>query len=74
VNHLDRIPRGEIVGDPAGAVGRVVVDDDQIAVDAAGLIGVEDGLDEVGQAVALVVRRSDERQRGSGSDARGQNP
>jgi hypothetical protein len=74
MDDLDGIPRRQVVGDAARAVGRVVVHDDEIAVDAARLICVEHGLDEIGQAVALVVRRSDERQRRSGGGARGQNP
>jgi hypothetical protein len=74
MDHPDRKARREIVGDAARAVRRVVVDDDQIAVDAARLIRVEDGLDEIGKTIALVVGRSDQRQRGNGGDARGQNP
>jgi hypothetical protein len=74
VNDLDRIARREIVGDAARSVRRIVVDDDQVALDAARLIGVENGFHEIGQAVALVVGRRDERQRGGGGDTRGQNP
>jgi hypothetical protein len=74
MDHLDRKARREIVGDAARAVRGVVVDDDQIAVEAARPIRVEDGPDEFGKTIALVVRRRDQRQRGSGGDARGQNP
>ena len=40
---LMRWRRRELVGERAGAVGRVVVDDDQLAVEPVALVGRENG-------------------------------
>ena len=54
----------EVVGERAGAVGRVVVDDDQLAVDARGGVRARRRVDEIGQPIALVVGGNDDRERG----------
>ena len=63
---------GELVGHLAGAVGRVVVDDDQLAVDAGAVVRGEDRAHQFGQPVAFVVGGHHEGERGRCGDARWQ--
>ncbi len=63
MDHGDGKTARELVGELARAVGRVVVDDDELSVDAGGRVNVEDRAYELRQPVPLVVRRHDERER-----------
>ncbi len=74
VNDLDAVPRREIVGQRAGPVRRVVVDDHELAVEAPLRVRRKHGLDEIREPIALVVGRDDDGQRwrrGDGQRMRG---
>ena len=60
----DAIAVREFVRECAGSVGRVVVDDDQLAVDAVGWIRSENRVDQIREPVALVVGGHDDGERG----------
>ena len=47
MQHRDSMPQRQLVGQRPGAVRRVVVDDDDLAVDARGGIRREDPFDEI---------------------------
>src|SRR5205814_4374839 len=72
MKHADGEARGEIVGQRPGSVRRVVIDDDELAVDAGGVIGIEDGAHEFWKPVALVVGGNDQRERDGRHGAGGQ--
>ncbi len=61
--HLDAMPAREIVGERAGAVRRVVVDDDELAVEAPRRVRGKHRGDEIAETIALVVGGDDDRQR-----------
>ena len=60
MHDADAVPRRQIVGQRAGAVRRAVVDDDQLAVDAVRGEHLEDRLDQLAEAGALVVGGHDD--------------
>ena len=62
MHHLDAVARRELVGQRAGAVGRSVVDDHQLAVDAVRREDREDRRDQLAETGALVVGGHDERE------------
>ena len=62
VHDADAVPRRQIVGQRAGAVRRAVVDDHKLAVDRVRGEDLEDRLDQLTEAGALVVRRHDDRE------------
>ncbi len=67
MNHLDPVPRRELVSERPGSVRRVVVDDHELAVEASLRVRGEYGLDEIREPIALVVGRDDDGQgRGRG--------
>jgi hypothetical protein len=53
----------ERFGDLARSVRRIVVDDDQLGVEAFAAIRIKDGVHQLRQSVALVVGRNDETER-----------
>jgi hypothetical protein len=69
MHYFDAVPPREFIGERAGAVGRVVVDDDELAGDVFCGIRREDRFDELAEAIAFVVSRDDDRKcsRGGGS-------
>ena len=64
VNHLDAMPRCQIVGQRPGPVRRIVVHDDELTVEAPPGERRKDGVDEIPEAIALVVSRDDDGQCG----------
>ena len=64
MDDVDPIRPGELVGDGAGAVGRIVVDDHQLEREAARRRGVEQGAREIRQPISFVVGRHDHGQVG----------
>jgi hypothetical protein len=58
----DRNPvtRGQLVGKRACSVRRVVVDDDELAVNALGVVSGKNFCNEISEAIAFVVRRDDD--------------
>ena len=64
MQNSDPVPSGEAVRQRPGSIGRVVVDDDEFAVDASGSVGREYRVDEVRQSLALIVGRDDNRDGG----------
>ena len=66
VEAADGIASGEAIDDRAGSVGRIVVDDDQFAVEAARTKDVADPCDELLDPPRLIVRRDDDAEFHSG--------
>ena len=62
MNHLDPVPRRELVSQRPGAVRRIVVDDDELAVEASLRVRGKHGVDQVPEPIALVVGRDDDGQ------------
>ena len=60
----DAILSREVVRDPSGAVRRVVVDDDELAIDSPVRIASKDRVDQIRQPLALVVGGNDKRKGG----------
>ena len=69
----DAILSGKIVGDAAGAVWRVVVDDHEVAVDPGGGVAGKQRVDQIWEAFPFVVGGHDDRERGwrCGDDGQG---
>ncbi len=63
VNHLHSMAPRQFIGERAGAVRRIVVDDDQLGVEAGAPVGVENRGDEIAEAIAFVVSGNDNRKR-----------
>ena len=75
VQHRNAVPGREFVSNRTGAIRRVVVDDDELAVEPFSGIGGKDLPYEVRKPIAFVVRRDDDREGGRrlGGDGRGWN-
>ena len=71
VDDLDAVTSRKIVGQCAGAVRRVVVDDDELAVDAPRAVRRKHGGNEIPEPIALVVGRNDDGQRWGQGDGHG---
>ncbi len=70
MHHRDAMAPGQFVGERSRAVGRVVVHDDELAVQSFGAIRVEHLVHELTQPIALVIRGHDKRETG-GKDRQG---
>src|SRR4051812_7422399 len=64
VQHFDPVSEGELVSQHAGAVRRVVVNDDDLPLDTGGPARRENCFNEILQAIAFVVGWHHDRQRG----------
>ena len=62
MDHANASASRPLLGAVAGSIARVVVDDDHLDIHPVGVGDVKDPLEELVQAVALVVGRNDERQ------------
>ncbi len=60
MQHRDAMAPCKFVGERSSAIGRVVVHDDELAIQVFGAIRAENLVDEVAQPLALVIRGHDE--------------